>query len=218
MPSQKSRKQELAANLEKILNELVSAQLIAVSKNYPISDIQILYELGQRDFGENRVQELSEKAQELKVVCPDIRWHFIGKLQSNKLNQLAKVSNLVAIHSIDSLSLLQKIQTKIELKNLLLFLQVKTSDEAEKQGFENLEELKTAANDYAIFGLMTMGKIRTEDLAKDAVECFQKCRSIRNKIDKDLKLSMGMSQDYLIAQECESDYVRVGSSLFASKN
>ena len=106
--------------------------LIAVSKLQSVDSIKEAYELGQRDFGENYVQELIEKAATLKDSCPEIRWHFIGALQSNKIAQLIKnVANLKAIQTVDSLSKLEKIVKTVDDRsastNLIdLFLQVPT--------------------------------------------------------------------------------------------
>jgi pyridoxal phosphate enzyme (YggS family) len=205
--------------------------LIAVSKTYPSSDVLSLYSLGIKDFGENQVQELEQKSQDLAILCPNIQWHMIGHLQSNKIRKLFSVKNLVAIHSVDRLSLVQAL---IKDENLLsqdvrIFLQVKTSDEAEKSGFESEAELIEAMNllktssKLKIHGLMTMGKIRTDDVLGDARLCFQKLIIIRQKLQEafpalDLKLSMGMSGDYTLASLMGADYVRVGSSIFGLRH
>lgn len=103
--------------------------LIAVSKMQPIELIKEAYDLGQRDFGENYVQELVEKSQALKDCCPEIRWHFIGALQSNKINQLVKnVHGLVAIQTVDSLSKFEKIVKAFEGQEIDLFIQVHHKD------------------------------------------------------------------------------------------
>ncbi len=100
--------------------------LIAVSKMQTTELIKEAYDLGQRDFGENYVQELVEKAQVLKDSCPEIRWHFIGALQSNKINQLVKnVPGLVAIQTVDSLSKFEKISKAFSDHEIDLFIQVK---------------------------------------------------------------------------------------------
>lgn len=102
-----------------------SVTLIAVSKMQPKELIKEAYDLGQRDFGENYAQELIEKAQVLKDCCPEIRWHFIGALQSNKINQLVKnVPGLVAIQTVDSLSKFEKISKAFSDHEIDLFIQV----------------------------------------------------------------------------------------------
>jgi pyridoxal phosphate enzyme (YggS family) len=205
--------------------------LIAVSKTYPSSDILALYGLGIKDFGENQVQELEQKSQSLAILCPNIQWHMIGHLQSNKIRKLFSVKNLVAIHSVDRLSLVEALikDEKLLLHPVKIFLQVKTSDEAEKSGFETESELRQAiellhsSSNLIVYGLMTMGKIRTDDVLGDARLCFQKLIHIRQKLQEafpalDLKLSMGMSGDYTLASLMGADYVRVGSSIFGLRH
>jgi len=220
------RRSDLKYNLDSI-NESIpkKVNLVCVSKFKPITDIALMYELGARDFGENKVQELKEKDEVLSSNCPEINWHFIGSLQTNKINNLLKVKHLVSIHSIDSIKLLNKLLSKNIGRRIGLFLQVKTSDEDEKSGFESLEELIASIkmikdhDDFYFQGLMTMGKIRTDDFEKSAKVCFEKLVSIKKKLSselgiKDIKLSMGMSQDYEIAIKHGTDFIRVGSKLF----
>jgi pyridoxal phosphate enzyme (YggS family) len=225
----KARKNELKLHLEEVKDLLSKkAKLIAVSKFKPVSDIALMYELAQLDFGENKVQELKEKSEALLGQCPDIRWHFIGHLQTNKINTLLKINQLVSIHSIDSIKLLNKLLSKNPDTKIGLFLQVNTSDEDEKSGFEDYDEVVSAIklihnHDKFFFqGLMTMGKIRTENFAEDAKACFLKLVNIKDKLinekhAKDIKLSMGMSQDFEIAVKMGTDFVRVGSRLFGQR-
>lgn len=197
-----------------LLNELGKTQLIAVTKTRPISDIEQLYRLGQRDFGENRVLDLIEKSQKL-IKYNDIRWHMIGSLQRNKIKSLLKINNLVAIHSVSSLKMIEELN-KYDLGKIKIFLQMNTSDETEKDGFKSLSELKKASETLhaPIFGLMTMGKIRTDNFKEDALHSFKKLQQTRDNLNKTLKLSMGMSQDYTLALQLGTDFVRVGSKLF----
>ena len=198
------------------------AKLICVSKTKPNNLIEELYHLGQRDFGENKVQELVEKSKALSHLA-DIRWHFIGCLQSNKINQLLSVSNLYAIHSIDRKSLLEKLLNKIPNSPLNLFVQVNTSGEQEKGGFESDEEVQLAAQliqkseNYKFLGFMTIGKIRTEDFESDAKASFTKLQNLKKDYFPRAELSMGMSSDYLMAIDHEADWVRVGSKVFGSR-
>ncbi|MBY0515844.1 MAG: YggS family pyridoxal phosphate-dependent enzyme [Bacteriovoracaceae bacterium] len=224
-----SRPETLARNRAGVLAELKGskAQLLVVSKTQNLEDIKSLYKAGQRDFGENRVQELEEKAHALRDL-QDIRWHMIGHLQSNKLSKLAKIPHLTAIHSIDSLSLLEKVMTTFKDQKVGLFLQVNTSHEDEKSGFENLSEISNACISLTdgktssfLQGLMTMATIRTETPEAEARRCFSELRDYREKLQqnlglKRLELSMGMSGDYLIARDLESDWVRVGSKIFTA--
>lgn len=225
------RKLELQNNLQKILDKVKggqNARLLAVSKTKPASDIELLYEIGQRDFGENKVQELLDKATELNSTCPDISWHFIGKLQSNKVNMLLKVPNLKAIQSIDSLNLLEKLISKNPKNKIGLFLQVNTSQESEKSGFENTSDLEKAiylilkSDSFFLQGLMTIGKIRTDNFVEDAKKSFSTLcelkKSFDNKFNLNLELSMGMSSDYELALTYGTNWIRLGSSIFGSRS
>ncbi len=214
-------------NLARIQGQLpAGSNLLIVSKTRPYQDIQAYYDIGHRDFGENRVQELLEKSEILKSTCPDIRWHMIGHLQSNKINQLYSVHNLWAIHSVDDQDLLEKL-LKAEAKlssNLNLFLQYNTSREEEKSGFEDYESLKKAAllfpanSKVKLYGLMTMGTLRTENFEGEARRCFHELNQIKDRLSQELsyplQTSMGMSQDYQIALEEKANWIRLGTMLF----
>ncbi|MBK25311.1 MAG: YggS family pyridoxal phosphate-dependent enzyme [Halobacteriovorax sp.] len=224
------RAELIKVRLDLVKRELGTTELVAVSKSTDIESIEYALESGQSDFGENRIGDLEEKAIFLKD--RDITWHFIGHLQSNKINRLLKIPNLRFIHSIDSLKTLENLYKKEEHFNgdsLGFFLQINTSQEEEKQGFSisNYDELAAAANmisrmensNFYLAGLMTMGKIRTEDFEKDARSCFKSLVKVRNTLKRDfelppMKLSMGMSRDYIIAAEEGADYVRVGTNIF----
>ena len=167
------------------------------------------------------MQELLEKDQALKELR-ELKWHLIGHLQSNKVNKLKDISRLVAIHSVDSLPLLQKLAHTLTAP-VGFFLQVNTSGEEEKSGFESIEGLKEAMSflktlSRPIQGLMTMGTIRTDDVESEARRCFQHLIEIRDKLQplqsQKIELSMGMSGDYLMARDMGSDWVRVGSKIF----
>ena len=221
----------LEFNLKKykeIIERNKTAKLLAVSKTKPNADILKAYNLGQIDFGENKVQELFQKSIDLKNDCPNILWHFIGNLQSNKINQLLKVDKLVSIHSIDSIKLLNKLLGKKIDKKIGLFLQVNTSLEDEKSGFEDIIEILKGIElinrheDFYFQGLMTIGRIRTEDFTKSAHECFSKLVEIKEQIlskgiVQDIELSMGMSNDYEIALAYKSNWIRIGSAIFGQR-
>ena len=203
------------------------SELLIVSKTRSLEEIKTYYELGHRDFGENRVQELSEKALALKETCPDIRWHMIGHLQSNKVNALFKISNLYAVHSVHDLSLVQKlIQAEKHLQNSVhVFLQVNTSKEVEKSGFETYAEVKEAAElirgseKLNLAGLMTMGTLRTDNFEGEARRCFHELHEMKDRLQAEfhaeLKTSMGMSQDYKIALQEKSNWIRLGTMMFS---
>lgn len=228
----KVKKTEIAKNLSAIKKEIKGAHLVAVTKYSPVEDIIAAYEARHYDFGENRVQDLSEKAKVFQEKgLSKVKWHFIGHLQSNKVRDLLKIPNLYAIHSVDSIKLLEELikrEDDFVGSELKLFFQVNTSREEEKSGFESSEELNLAIalllsrghTKLKFYGLMTMGTIRTDDFEAEAKRCFKDLNSIARGIEKTyslktpLKLSMGMSQDYKFALEAGADYIRVGSAIF----
>ena len=212
----------ISQNLQKIKSKLNKETLIAVSKNTTAENILLAFNAGQVDFGENRVNDLIQKAHKLSDL--PIRWHFIGTLQRNKVKKLLQLKNLYFIHSVDSMELLEELLKNQSLLSspVGLFLQCNTSGEAQKHGFDNIEELKSAAlkiknetgpNLY-LKGLMTIGKIRSEDFLKDALISFRALKDLREQLDLDLSLSMGMSQDYELAIKEGTDFLRVGSAIF----
>ena len=224
-----SRRDFVQKNLRETLADVTDkANLLAVSKTWPAEDVGLAYEAGQRDFGENKVQELKQKAEVLHPFSPGIRWHFIGHLQTNKISMLLKTPNLVSIHSIDRLKLLNKLLSKNISTRIGLFLQYNTSKEEEKAGFESWEELLEAAKilegeeHFYLQGLMTIGSIRTTDFEESARKNFEELRSLRDELEANtkhshLQLSMGMSQDFPIALKLGSDWVRIGSRIFGSR-
>jgi PLP dependent protein len=201
-------------------------KLLIVSKTRSVEEIKMYYHLGHRDFGENRVQELREKALKLEKECPEIRWHMIGHLQTNKVKQLLSIKNLVSIHSVSNEKLLSEILSfdKKLTFSVGIFLQINTSFEEEKSGFETKDEILSLLNRFEnldhlfLQGLMTMGKLRTDDFKKAAKECFGLLNEFKDlcekKINHPLESSMGMSQDYEIALEEGSHWIRLGTTMF----
>ena len=201
-----------------------NAVLVAVSKTKPIADIQELYDEGQRDFGENYVQELTEKYEALPK---DIRWHFIGHLQSNKVKFIAAFVHLV--HGIDSEKLLKEIN-KQAVKNdrtINCLLQVHIAEEESKFGLDEQELYDTVQrlkeNHYTnvnLQGLMGMASF-SDDRSKVQME-FKKLHSLYTKYSQSplrfTHLSMGMSGDYELAMQEGSNMIRVGSLLFGERN
>jgi len=202
--------------------------LVAVSKTKPAEDIQDLYALGQRDFGENYVQELLEKQ---PILPQDIHWHFIGHLQSNKVKYIIPFVHL--IHGVDSFKLLKEINKQALKQQRVVdcLLQVHIALEETKFGFDAnelealltdlLPEVKTLMN-IRICGLMGMASL-TNDEKKVAEEyhflksLFDKYRSFSIPNSQFSILSMGMSGDYKIAIESGSSMVRVGSLIFGAR-
>lgn len=221
-----SKRELFQRRLSEISSEIGGAKFLIVSKTRSLEDIQTYYELGQRDFGENRIQELFDKAESLSKSCPEIRWHMIGHLQSNKINQLFKTPSLYAIHSVHDRELLDKlIKAEDRLDHQIkIFLQFNTSHEAEKSGFETYTDLKMAAESalraskLELQGLMTMGTLRTEEFEKEASRCFQDLVVEKTKLEAELGIklqtSMGMSGDYKLALREGSDWIRLGTMMF----
>jgi pyridoxal phosphate enzyme (YggS family) len=225
MPVNKEAYRQLITELQQ-----KDVTLVAVSKTKPVEDIKALYDLGQRDFGENYVQELAEKAEQLPK---DIRWHFIGHLQSNKVKIIASFVRL--IESVDSLKLLQEINKQGEKQNCVIdcLLQMHIAQEETKFGLDE-EELNVLIRQSAdspmphvrICGLMGMASF-TDDMNKVRKE-FQYLKRLFDGLktyDSRLMthhfrlptLSMGMSSDYKIAIEEGSNMVRIGSLLFGER-
>lgn len=220
----------MAVNIESyksIIDELASkrVQLVAVSKTKPVDDIKALYDAGQRDFGENYVQEITEKQPALPA---DIHWHFIGHLQSNKVKYIAPFVYL--IHGVDSLKLLQEINKQAAKNNRIIdcLLQIYIAQEESKFGLDENELQEIIANlsslaNVRVTGLMGMASF-SDDLSKVRSE-FHNLKTIFDKLKSQelpancqpTLLSMGMSGDYQIAIEEGSTMVRIGSLLFGAR-
>lgn len=217
MPVNKEAYQKLKSELDQ-----KDITLVAVSKTKAIEEIRELYDLGQRDFGENYAQELVMKYEPLPK---DIRWHFIGHLQSNKVKLI--ISFVQLIQSVDSLKLLREINKQAEKVNRVAdcLLQVHIAQEETKFGFD--EQALMDANDsefhglknVRIIGLMGMASL-TDDMNKVRKE-FQSLKDIfkrlQSKDNRLTTLSMGMSADYKIAIEEGSNMIRIGSLVFGER-
>ena len=208
------------ANYLKIKNKIPSnVNILAVSKGFKSHEIKTIQEIGQNDFGESKFQEAFDKQLILKDL-KKIKWHFIGKLQSNKIRKI--VQNFKYIHSVDSFEKLQKISNISceERKNPLIMLQVKFSDDPTKGGFNpdhlilkwrEIQELKN----IKLSGLMT---INPKGLSsKENIELFKKCRSLADSL-KLPDCSMGMSGDWEEAIEAGSTWLRLGSLIFGNRS
>ncbi|MCV2485407.1 YggS family pyridoxal phosphate-dependent enzyme [Flavobacterium sp. SH_e] len=216
----------IASNLNTIKASLPEhVTLVAVSKTKPVSDLMQAYEAGQRIFGENKIQEMTEKWEEMPK---DIQWHMIGHVQSNKVKFMAPYVTL--IHGVDSLKLLQEINKQALKNNRIIdcLLQIYIAEEESKFGLDENElnklltsvEFKELKN-IRILGLMGMATF-TENQNQIKKE-FTHLKSIFDSIKKsheinDLTIiSMGMSGDYQLAIECGSTMVRIGSSIFGGR-
>ncbi len=210
-------------------------KLVAVSKTKPINLIMELYEEGQRIFGENKVQELSEKAEKLPK---DIQWHMIGHLQTNKVKYIAPFVSL--IHSVDSLKLLETINKEARKNKRIIdcLLQIHIAEEKNKFGFKKdeldkilqspvFQEIKKQNKKDAgarIIGLMGMATFSEdkEKIKKEFKELKNIFTTLKEKYFKEetvfSEISMGMSGDYKTAIEEGSTMVRIGSSIFGARN
>ncbi len=214
-------------NYKNILSELqtTNTTLVAVSKTKPAQEIRELYDIGQRDFGENYVQELTEKAE---MLPKDIRWHFIGHLQRNKVKYIASFVHL--IHGVDSEKLLNEINKEGRKNNKVIncLLQIHIAQEETKFGFDRQEVTdlmdkiksgKLVFEHVKICGLMGMASF-TEDMQKVKAE-FEMLQSLFKEVIQSFPemdtLSMGMSGDYNIAVASGSTMVRIGSLLFGAR-
>ena len=214
-------------NLENVKNQLLNhVSLVAVSKTKPIEMIQEAYEAGQHVFGENKVQEMTAKYEQLPK---DISWHMIGHLQRNKVKYMAHFVSL--IHAVDSIKLLQEIdkQAKRHERIINCLLQVKIAQEESKFGLTKtaLIELIEASHQFKninIVGLMGMATFTAdEDQVKAEFDflknTFDELKATVFKAKKDFETcSMGMSGDYKLAIDSGSTMVRVGSAIFGNRN
>lgn len=194
------------------------AKLIVVSKYRKVEELQYYYDLGQRSFAENRVQELLKKKEQLPN---DIKWHMIGHLQSNKVKYIAPF--IAMIHSVDSISLLKEIdkQAKKHNRNILVLIQINIANEESKSGIQK-EELFPLMKQASLFtnitvkGIMVIGP-HTHDANKiEAIfkEAYILSDTLKKQYPDASELSMGMSQDYLLALKHHATMIRIGSILF----
>lgn len=203
--------------------------LVAVSKTKPVSDLMEAYEAGQRIFGENKIQEMTDK---WETMPKDIQWHMIGHVQTNKVKYMAPYVSL--IHGVDSLKLLQEINKQAQKNNRVIdcLLQVYIAEEESKFGLDE-EELgevlkqvqhdKNELNHIRIVGLMGMAtftnnQIQVKKEFSRLKTIFDHYSTLNSKNNCQLNiLSMGMSGDYTLAIECGSTMVRIGSSIFGGR-
>ena len=212
-------------NINTVKNSLPKAvTLVAVSKTKPVSDLMEAYETGQRIFGENKIQEMADKYEEMPK---DIKWHMIGHVQRNKVKYMAEFVDL--IHGVDSLRLLKEINKQAKKYNRAIdcLLQIKIAEEDSKFGMSADDASKLLQSDQFselkninIIGVMGMATFtdNTEQVESE----FNFLKSTFNKLQTLLPklktISMGMSGDYQLAIACGSTMIRVGSSIFGSRN
>ncbi|HEY9184452.1 MAG TPA: YggS family pyridoxal phosphate-dependent enzyme [Salegentibacter sp.] len=215
----------ISEKIEKYRSELPeNVKLVAISKTKPKEDIMEAYEAGQRIFGENKIQEMTDK---WEVLPKDIEWHMVGHVQRNKVKYMAPFVGL--IHAVDSLKLLKEInkQAKKHERVINCLLQIKIAEEDSKFGIsaEEAEEILASEayqkmENTKVTGLMGMATFTDDE--KQVSDEFQYLKEVFDKMKKsypDLEeLSMGMSGDYKLAVENGSSMVRIGSSIFGERN
>ena len=200
--------------------------LVAVSKTKPVADLTEAYNAGQRVFGENKIQEMTEKWEQMPK---DIQWHMIGHVQTNKVKYMAEYVSL--IHGVDSLKLLQEINKQAAKHNRIIdcLLQIYIAEEESKFGLDEKEldeMLKQVQHEkmqnIRIVGLMGMAtftdnKIQIKKEFQNLKCIFDKYKSLKTEHCQLNTISMGMSGDYKLAIECGSTMVRIGSSIFGTR-
>jgi len=224
-------KEQLRANLDEIIWNIEEARisvsehhivkLVTVAKYTEIENIATLYELGQRAFGENQVQQLKERMTLLDDL--PLEWHMIGTLQKNKINNLIDLRPSL-MQSLDSLALAEELNKKLETKNSKMncLLQINAANEESKSGvtvaeaIDIYQQIKETCHSIDLKGVMTIGA--HTDNTKLIQQSFETTHSIYEKLEKEgaTICSMGMSSDYTLAIQCGSNLVRIGSALFKS--
>ena len=215
----------ISENIKKYQGSLPkNTTLVAVSKTKPVSSLLQAYDAGQRVFGENKIQEMASKWEEMPK---DIKWHMIGHVQTNKVKYMAPFVAL--IHTVDSLKLLREINKQAAKHDRVIncLLQIKIAEEEHKFGLDHHDALLLLAKDIqatlphvSIVGLMGMASF-TENKTQIETE-FKKLSTLHKKFIKQhpqlTVLSMGMSSDYTLALDHGSTMVRIGSSIFGARN
>ena len=222
-------KEQLRKNLDEVIWKIEAARisvsehhivkLVTVAKYTEIENIATLYELGQRAFGENQVQQLRDRMQTLEEL--PLEWHMIGRLQKNKINNLIDL-NPILMHSLESLELAQELDKKLSAKSATMhcLLQINAAREESKAGvspeeaLDTYQEIKARCPNIILKGVMTIGA-HTDD-TKVIQNSFETTHRIYEKLQNDgaAICSMGMSGDYELAIKCGSNLVRIGSALF----
>lgn len=222
-------KDQAIHNLDSVIARVENARLklshhhivkiIGISKYSTANDIKTLYEAGQRAFGENKVQDLKQKSQELEEL--PLEWHFVGRLQSNKINNLIDL-NPTLVQSLDSLELALELQKKLEAKHKTLscLLQINSAYEESKTGvmpevaIQTYKEIQTNCPNIKLKGVMSIGAhVEDSSVIKKSFETTKKIFDELQPLGA-IYCSMGMSGDFELAISCGSNMIRVGSTLF----
>ena len=198
------------------MDETSKVKVIAVSKTFSIENILPLIEYGHLDFGENKVQEAEKKWPSIKIKYKDLKLHMIGKLQTNKVKQAVKLFDY--IHSLDSVKLAKEISKhqKIINKTPKLFIQINIGNEEQKSGI-NKNELVDFYNVCKELELDIIGLMCLPPLGGDLDNYFSEMKELNNKLNLK-ELSMGMSDDYLMALRHSSTFLRIGTKIFGVRS
>jgi len=214
----------IAENLLEIKQSLPEhVTLVAVSKTKPVADLMEAYNVGQRIFGENKIQEMADKFEQMPK---DIQWHMIGHIQTNKVKFMAPFVSL--IHGVDSLKLLQEIDKQAQKNNRAIdcLLQIHIADEETKFGLDEneLDDLLHSADFKKLKHIQVKGLMGMATFTEDQQQIKKEFTLLKSIFDKNKLihsnfsiLSMGMSGDYELAIECGSTMVRIGSSIFGER-
>lgn len=215
----------IRTNLSKIKNELPShVTLVAVSKTKPVEDLMQAYLLGQRVFGENKIQEMVEKHEKMPK---DIQWHMIGNLQRNKVKYMASFVDLV--HGVDSLKLLNEINKQAEKHKRIIncLIQIKIAKEDTKFGmsYEEAKNLISSEEVKKLKNILIVGLMGMASFTQDRTLIKKEFKTLKSNFDNLQKtasnliiLSMGMSGDYTLAIKNGSTMIRLGSGIFGARN
>ncbi len=222
-------KKILEENLDKVIQNIESARLsvsghhivklVAVSKYSDTKAIEMMYQCGQRAFGENQVQQLQDRVSELEAL--PLEWHFQGSLQKNKINKLIDIKPSL-MHSLDSIELAIALDERLSVKNRKMncLLQINSSNEDTKSGVNTdnakdiYQEILERCENINLKGVMSIGAMDNNLTQKS----FEDTYKIYEELPNATICSMGMSGDYELAIKCGSNLIRVGSALFESKN
>jgi len=218
---------DIAANIKEVRRRIARAcershrspdeiTLVAVTKGFEASIIRTAFGCGIRDFGENRVQEAEGKISQLADLKPDVIWHMVGHLQSNKAKTAVEIFDI--IHSIDSIKLAEVLSRRVE-KPLPVLLEVNVSGEATKGGF-SVEEIAVAVGEIrrlpclGVMGLMTIAPFVADP--EEVRPVFRKLRELRDYLGLE-HLSMGMTDDFEVAVEEGATMLRIGRAIFGDR-
>ena len=219
------RSEQLSVNLKKVRESIntyssTKVRLIAVSKKFPIEDINCLIDSGHSDFGENYLQEALEKIK--KTNNKKVKWHYIGRIQSNKIAKI--VDNFDWVHTLSDLNHAEKIQKNLEKtgKDINALVQINIDNDPAKGGInlENLEYFIKESKNFGNIRLRGMMVITAIQEKKEIITSYKKASETFNKIRNNTidTLSMGMSSDYIEALKIGSNMIRIGTTIFGSRN